>query len=170
MPRSGILHGTQLPLQQDGLALLQGFMQEGHGVRHIGTHQIPCTPSASSKMALGSTEGLWYRCSKSTFFSFTGARSAVPSADSFIEQIADSWNADLGVFVRIEGGDAATWWSRRTCRPAAPPHSCPAARDKASAPAPGPKPSAWGQERPVLDMSFSSSDEASPSPVPRRCQ
>ena len=47
MPRSGILHGAQLALQQDRLALLQGLVDKAHRVAHIGTDLLPLVPAAA---------------------------------------------------------------------------------------------------------------------------
>ena len=79
-------------------------MQEGRGIPHIGTYQLPQLHQLIED-GLGVHRGLVVQMLEEHVLHF--ARGSQPFHQPFlIEQVAQL-DADLGVFVRVEGGDAA---------------------------------------------------------------
>ena len=112
MPKFRVLQGAQLPLQQHGLALLQGLFEILLHVAHIGPDHLPPLHELGKEI-VRVDGGLVVEMDKQSVFQDADVFQVGLEA-FLVEELVDL-DADLGVFIGIEGGDAATWWSRRHC-------------------------------------------------------
>ena len=100
----GVLHGPQLPLQEDGFVLLAGLVEEGHGVPHIGADDLPQRQQLGEEL-FPVHRRLVVHGLEEDVLDLHRAGQVLPQA-VLLEEVADL-DADLGVLVRVEGGDAA---------------------------------------------------------------
>ena len=107
----GVLHGAQLTLQQDGLALLQSLVDKAHGVAHIGTDLLP-QGDELVKQLVHAEGGLVVQVLEENVLQGDGGLQTLPQA-LLVKQVAHL-HADLGVLVGVEGGNAALGGTKGT--------------------------------------------------------
>ena len=100
----GVLHRAQLALQQDGLVLGQGLVDKGDHVAHIGAQLLPQGQQLVHQL-VHIQGGLVVQVLEQHVLQGDGGGETLPQP-VLVEQVAHL-DADLGVFVGIEGGDAA---------------------------------------------------------------
>ena len=99
-----VLHGPQLALQQDGFSVFHSLVQEGHGVTHIGLDDLAHLQQVLEELVCVDA-GLVIHVLEENVFDLDSVVEMLFQA-GLVEQIADL-DADLGVLVGVEGGDAA---------------------------------------------------------------
>ena len=100
----GILHGAQLAFQKDGLVILQGLVQIGGYIAHIGSCHIP-VPVQGLKQGLLVQGLLSVEILQKDVLLHGHPGDLFPENVVVLEKLGDL-PADLGVLVRIEGSDA----------------------------------------------------------------
>ena len=99
----GVLHRAQLALQQDLPAVGQGGAHKGECVAHKGGYLLPVAHEELEQL-LGVEQGLVIQMLKEHILDGADVLQPVHQ-EGFVVQLTDL-NADLGVLIRIEGGDA----------------------------------------------------------------
>ena len=99
----GVLHGAKLALQKDGFALLQGLVEEGYGVAYVRPDGLPAAHEGIEE-GLGVQGVLVVEVDPEDIFQF--AVLLQPVHEPLLVKEVSDLDAQLGVLVRIEGGDA----------------------------------------------------------------
>ena len=134
-PGPGSFMEPSWPSSRTGFALLHSLVNEGHGVAHIGRDRSRACCSRSWQRAPLGPAGA---CGTGAQTAHSSARQACLSCSCrrSSSNRSHDLDADLGVLVGVEGGDAALGGAEGTCRPGAPPHRRPGGHGRASAAGP----------------------------------